>query len=297
MSRPWRYRDRRAVLICHAGDAVNEIGIAHWLAWKFSLAGVIRIHDPLGVKLRRVGNELRRVGPVRFLDVLAFRVFYRITRKKLDDLWIRKTVADLQCRYPADLRTVPSIDVASPNEPRAERFLRELQPDFALARCKRLLVSRVFSVPRHGTFVLHPGMCPEYRNAHGCFWAIARGEPHKAVATLLQVDEGIDTGPVFGYFGCRFDPLRDSHIVIQHRVVTDNLEAIARRLDEICDGRIEPLETRGRPSRCWGQPWLTAYLQIRRRYARSGVRPDTIAPPDAIGKTRNPEHRDIPSHR
>src|SRR5436309_328007 len=34
------------------------------------------------------------------------------------------------------------------------------------------------SLPARGTFVLHTGICPEYRNAHGCFWALARSEEH-----------------------------------------------------------------------------------------------------------------------
>ena len=72
---------------------------------------------------------------------------------------------------------------------------------------------------------MHPGICPEYRNAHGCFWALATGDTGNAGMTLLRIDRGVDTGPVFGYF--RVDAtLAESHIVIQHRVVLDHLDAI-----------------------------------------------------------------------
>ncbi len=53
-------------------------------------------------------------------------------------------------------------------------FIERLRPDIAIARCKVILKRAIFEVPRAGTFVLHPGICPEYRNAHGCFWALAR---------------------------------------------------------------------------------------------------------------------------
>ena len=56
---------------------------------------------------------------------------------------------------------------------RVAQLLKELAPDLMIARCKTLLKENVFSIPTHGTFVMHPGICPEYRNAHGCFWAIA----------------------------------------------------------------------------------------------------------------------------
>src|SRR3569623_877505 len=41
------------------------------------------------------------------------------------------------------------------------------------ARIKQLLARRIYRIPRHGSLVMHPGICPEYRKAHGCFWALA----------------------------------------------------------------------------------------------------------------------------
>ena len=88
--------------------------------------------------------------------------------------------------------------------------------------------------------------------------------------TLLKIDEGVDTGPVFGYF--RVDPheAAESHVVIQHRAVLDNLEPLKARLVEIHEGRANPLDTSGRPSQEWGQPWLSAYLgwKLRARWRR-----------------------------
>ena len=39
-----------------------------------------------------------------------------------------------------------------------------------------------------GTFVMHPGICPEYRNAHGCFWALANRDLARVGMTLLRAD-------------------------------------------------------------------------------------------------------------
>jgi hypothetical protein len=81
---------------------------------------------------------------------------------------------------------------------------------------------------------------------------------------LLRIDEGVDTGPVYGYFEPQMDELAESHIVIQHRTVFDNLDRIRVKLEEIAAGRAAPLDTRGRESRVWGQPWLTKYLAWKR---------------------------------
>jgi len=36
---------------------------------------------------------------------------------------------------------------------------------------------------------MHPGICPEYRNSHGCFWALANDDPERVGVTLLQIDK------------------------------------------------------------------------------------------------------------
>jgi methionyl-tRNA formyltransferase len=124
-----------------------------------------------------------------------------------------------------------------------------------------ILKRTIFEAPRLGTFVLHPGICPEYRNAHGCFWALANRDLERVGMTLLRVDPGIDTGPVYLHATCAFDELADSHTVIQYRAVFDNLDAIGSTLKALCRGEaVHPVPTAGRRSAEWGQPRLTDYL-------------------------------------
>jgi len=173
----------------------------------------------------------------------------------------------LRARFPERLNA-PTQLVSSPNHADAEAFIRACAPDLVIARCKTLLKEQIFSIPRLGTFVMHPGICPEYRNAHGCFWARATGDLDNVGMTLLRIDRGVDTGPVFGYFRVASDP-SESHVVTQHRIVFDHLDAIRDRLKAIADGTATPIDTTGRHSATWGQPWLSAYLRMR--FAKSQV--------------------------
>lgn len=146
--------------------------------------------------------------------------------------------------------------------------MRERSPDLMIARCKTLLKERVFSIPSRGTFVFHPGICPEYRNAHGCFWALANDDLTRVGMTLLRIDNGVDTGNVYGQYGYAYDELNESHTVIQHRVVLENLDPLREKLLQICDGSAVPLDTAGKASRAWGQPWLTRHLRWKRNARR-----------------------------
>ena len=233
------------------------------------MAGLIIIRDPRSRVWRAAKREIRRVGWLRFLDVVAFRVYARLQLARGDQAWKDAEIARLRRSYPADLDAVPRIHVASPNSDEARAFLEGLQPDIAIARCKIILKEAIFAIPRVGTFVLHPGICPEYRNAHGCFWALARRDFDRVGMTLLRVDPGIDTGPIFLHGTCDFDEVAESHSVIQYRSVTDNLDAIANVLTALCRGeQVRPVSTEGRASAVWGQPQLTAYLRWKREARR-----------------------------
>ncbi len=250
-----------AVLICHAEEPLHLDGVARWLAANGRLRGIVAIHDSPAVRRRRVRREYERSGATGLLDVLAFRVVHRIRRGAADSRWAAAALVDLRRRYAPVPDGVPIIHVERPNGPEVEEFLASIAPDFAIALCKHILKPRIFQKPRFGTFVMHPGICPEYRNAHGCFWAIAAGDMENVGLTLLQIDEGVDTGPVYGYFRVPFDTACESHIVIQQRLLLENLEPIWARMEEVAAGRATAISVAGRESRTWGQPRLSHHLR------------------------------------
>jgi len=255
----------RTLLICHHDEPINRLGVARWLASFSELSGIIEIHEPGRRLWRRVRREFRRVGPIRFIDVLAFRLYSRLVLSARDRAFEAAALERLSATYPPlDPRT-PVLVTHDPNSAEVVAFLRGLAPDVVLARCKTLLKKDVYSLPARGTFVLHTGICPEYRNAHGCFWALAHDDLSKVGATLLQIDDGVDTGPIYGYFSYRYDEVAESPGMIYDRVVLENLEAIRQRLVDIVAGRVRSLDTSGRRSATWGQPWLTKYLRWKLR--------------------------------
>jgi hypothetical protein len=255
----------KTLLICHDGAALHQEAIARWLASFSILKGIVVIREARSATWRRARRELRRVGIVRFADTVAFRLYYKLFIAAGDQTWEQNTLGQLCRRYPPVPPDTRVLFTASPNSAPTERFIKECEPDIVLALSKVLLKRGIFSIPARGTFVLHPGTCPEYRNAHGCFWALVNDDFEKVATTLLRVDAGIDTGPVYGYYRCDYDERSESHIVIQHRNVLENLDALQQRLTAIADGCATPIDTSGRASATWGQPWLTSYLKWKRK--------------------------------
>jgi hypothetical protein len=250
----------RTALICHNEDPLNREGLARWMASFSELTAVISIAEPPGRMKKRVKREIERIGLARFVDVLAFRAYYKLFLAAEDRAWEEKLLGDLKQRYPALASSTRIVDTPSPNTAQCEQALAEARPDIIIARCKQILKKSIFGQARVGTFVMHPGICPEYRNAHGCFWALANRDLERVGMTLLKVDEGVDTGPVYGFYRYPYDEVRESHIQIQGRTVFDNLDLLRAKFEEIVAGGATTIDTTGRHSAVWGQPWLTKYL-------------------------------------
>jgi hypothetical protein len=258
------------VLICHEGDRLDTEGLASWLASTMNLIGLVVIREGPGRIWRVARREIRRIGWLGFADVVAFRLYNALFLGWQDGAWKERTLARLRARFPAQLSMVPRVVVANPNDPEARAFLEERRPDLLVARCKFILKRQVFALAERGTFVLHPGICPEYRNAHGCFWALVNRDHERVGMTLLRVDEGVDTGPIYLQASCPIDEVRESHTVIQYRVVLENLDAIGRVLLSIGGGgEVTTVATAGRRSAAWGQPRLSDYLRWKWRARRS----------------------------
>jgi hypothetical protein len=251
----------KTLLICHEDSALDREVIPRWLASFSDLVGVVVLKEARSKRLERIRREIRRSGLFRFLDVVAFRIYYRLRWAGRDRAWEGAVGSELARRFPEQPERAPVLTTESPNSEEAERFIRDAGPDLMVARCRTLLDERIFSLAPTGTFVLHPGITPEYRNSHGCFWALANRDLERVGMTLLRIDVGVDTGPVYGYYSYDYDERRESHAVIQKRMVLENLDAVRDKLLEVHAGETVPLDTTGRESGAWGQPWLTKYVR------------------------------------
>ncbi len=74
--------------------------------------------------------------------------------------------------------------------------LRPLAPDVAVvAAYGRILPAELLTLPRLGCLNVHGSILPKWRGAAPIQWAIAAGDAETGV-TLMQMDEGLDTGDV-----------------------------------------------------------------------------------------------------
>ncbi len=60
----------------------------------------------------------------------------------------------------------------------------------------QIIPQSIIDLPRYGIFNVHASLLPKYRGAAPIQWAVANGETVTGVS-IMQIEAGLDTGPVF----------------------------------------------------------------------------------------------------
>ena len=91
------------------------------------------------------------------------------------------------------------IDVFQPASLRKEPVQRELaslEPEMiVVAAYGKILPPEVLEIPKHGCVNIHPSLLPRHRGPSPVATAILQGD-HVTGATIMILDEGMDTGPI-----------------------------------------------------------------------------------------------------
>ncbi len=101
-----------------------------------------------------------------------------------------------------------SVAVYQPHNfrsPEAVEELRALRPDVLVVAAYGLLLPKaVLDIPTHGCINIHASLLPRWRGAAPIERAIEAGDSETGI-TIMQMDEGLDTGPMLRTQSCAID--------------------------------------------------------------------------------------------
>lgn len=251
--------------------------VVDWLARRSDLCGVVWTSSTawqrtLRGRLDFARRRARRHGLRKAIDEAAFYLVFHRLLKRSDDAELRARVID---SYPAaDGRprwTGDAITAADVNEPEVLAFLRERRPDLALAMCiTSYFGEEIRSIPRHGVFLWHEGVTPEYRGLYSPFWAAHNLDFERIGYSFLRMSEEYDAGEVFVQGHARdVDPRRHGHLYMGHKAIWDSLPGVERFLAELERGEARPIDRAGAESRMYTYPGLSDLVRQRLRLRRA----------------------------
>jgi len=107
-----------------------------------------------------------------------------------------KRLSSPEIKKIAEDNNIPVIQPEDPGDEDTISILRSYEPDFILVSdYGKILRKELLELPKHGPWNVHPSLLPKYRGAAPIERTLMSGEEETGV-TLMEMDEGIDTGPI-----------------------------------------------------------------------------------------------------
>lgn len=106
-----------------------------------------------------------------------------------------------------------------------------------------ILPASVLRATRYGCINVHASLLPRWRGAAPIERAMMAGD-HTTGVSIMQMDEGLDTGPVLGYAACAILP-NDTGDSLRERLAKVGAKALLDCLDRLTDLVATPQPTEG----------------------------------------------------
>ncbi len=261
----------KAVFIGSKNDF--DQALVQWLSRRTVLVGVVWTQSTAWQRSWRgrwrfARRRMRRHGLAKVFDETLFYLYYHARLNRRDQAALRRDVIEpYHAAHGVARWTGDEMFAASLNAPDVVSFLEARQPDVGFAMC----VSDYFgkelrAVPKHGMFLWHEGITPEYRGLYSPFWAVHNLDFDAIGYTLLRMDDALDAGAIYVQGRARdVDPLRHGHLYLGHKAIMDSLPAVERLLGDLEAGVARPLERVGAVARTYTYPGFSDFVRLRWR--------------------------------
>lgn len=140
------------------------------------------------------------------------------------------------------LATTKNIPIFQPERIRKTEldFIEEVTttigvPDIAVVVAfGQILPKATLAFPTHGSINIHASVLPRWRGAAPIAWSILEGDKESGIS-IMQMDEGMDTGPVFATEKITLDPeetagsLHNKLSILGAKMITTHLQNIVTK--------------------------------------------------------------------
>jgi len=140
----------------------------------------------------------------------------------------------------ASERKIPVLKYSHLRDPSFHQELKSLAPDVcAVVAYGALIPSEILMLPKFGWINLHFSLLPAWRGAAPVPFAIKSGDEITG-ATTFQIDEGLDTGPVYGVVTERIDR-EDTAGTLLSKLAVSGAQLLVQTLSGISNGDLRPV--------------------------------------------------------
>jgi folate-dependent phosphoribosylglycinamide formyltransferase PurN len=214
------------------------------------------IEEPVSRKAL-LRNRARKLGWRSTIGQVVFVTFVRpllnrMSRKRVRDI-CRSHDLEAHPPYSAAIENIENI-----NSPEGIARIKARSAKIVIVNGTRILKPAVLNCGPELFINTHQGITPQYRGAHGAYWAVVRGDMKNCGVTVHAVDEGIDTGEIIDQ--AQISPTAEDNFASYPYLQTS--EALPILINAVKQARGNGLQRRPYhgPSAVWYHPTAWQYL-------------------------------------
>ncbi|MCH5254621.1 MAG: methionyl-tRNA formyltransferase [Lachnospiraceae bacterium] len=141
-----------------------------------------------------------------------------------------------QCALKYDIPVFQPVKIKAQEE---VSILRNFEADiFIVAAFGQILSEEILKMPRFGCINIHASLLPKYRGAGPIQRVILEGEKETGI-TIMQMDQGIDTGDILLQSAFPIDP-KETGDSLHDKLAEEGARLIVEALEKIEAGEITP---------------------------------------------------------
>ena len=139
-----------------------------------------------------------------------------------------------------DVALEAGLPILQPKKIKSNEFLDEMKAYdadlFIVVAYGRILPGPVLDLPKLGTINVHGSLLPHYRGSAPIQWSILNGDKQTGV-TIMQLDEGMDTGDMLLSKGLRIDD-EDTTITLAEKMAELGAKLLIEALDKLKENKL-----------------------------------------------------------
>lgn len=140
----------------------------------------------------------------------------------------------------AETYEIPVFTPQTLRDPLEQQRFSELKLDFAVVVAYGLILpSAILRAPRWGCVNVHASLLPRWRGAAPIQRAILAGDQETGV-TLMQLDEGLDTGPMLAHYAVPLTPTTTA-LSLYTQLANLGAEWLCPTLEAFVQGKCQPV--------------------------------------------------------
>lgn len=173
-------------------NSIQNMALSHMLSKQHELVGII--YENRFSRENRLSNYLKKVkyNPLKVIEKLYQKFRLRDLESSLDIIMNEK-YRDYSSFY-----NTAVLEVTNINQKESVDFIKNTTHDIIIVSGTRMVKKEIISLrPEYGIINMHTGLSPYYNGGPSCtFWCLYNEDVEYIGATVMFIDEGIDSGNI-----------------------------------------------------------------------------------------------------